>query len=155
MSPAKICDALVAQYEFEIDIDAPPSRVWKALADQLSDWWLPDFHMLGEDSIVTLEPKPGGRLYEEAGDRGLLWYTVLSVVPNEAMSLAGYCTPEWGGPCSTLLTLRLTASETGTTLSVSDALYGKVSDGQIDSLQSGWRKLFSEGLKKTVESSAL
>lgn len=63
MIGAKVTQARVVQYEFEIDIDAPRERVWRALTDQLSSWWLKDFHVLGEDSIVTLEPTPGGRLY--------------------------------------------------------------------------------------------
>ena len=73
-----------AQYELSISIDAPRQRVWRALTDQLGSWWLPDFHMLGEDSIVSLELQAGGRLYEQNGDQELLWYTVLAVAPGIA-----------------------------------------------------------------------
>ncbi len=149
--PSTMHEAHVAQYEFEINIDAPPSRVWRALTDQLSSWWLPDFHVLGKDSIVTLEPVPGGRLFEQDGSKGLLWYTVLAVSTNESLSLAGYCTPEWGGPCSTLLTLKLVETEGGTRLVVSDALYGLVAEKQIESLKSGWQQMFDDGLRKFVE----
>ena len=103
MNDNQVFEARVVQYEFEVEMNAPPTRVWKALTDQLSSWWLPDFHMLGADSIVSLEPVPGGRLFEQCGDKGLLWYTVLAIAPNESLSLAGYCTAEFGGPCSTLL----------------------------------------------------
>ncbi len=151
MIGAKVADARVVQYEFEIEIAAPRERVWRALTDQLSSWWLKDFHVLGEDSIVTLEPTPGGRLYEQRGDASLLWFTVLHVAPPESLSLAGHCTPDWGGPCSTLLTLKLSESDGRTRFSVSDALYGLVTDGQVESLQSGWRVLFTDGLKKVVE----
>lgn len=149
--PSTATQARVVQYEFEIDIDAAPSRVWRALTDQLSSWWLPDFHVLGSDSIVTLEPVPGGRLFEQSGSKGLLWYTVLAVSTNESLSLAGYCTPDWGGPCSTLLTLKLIEIEKGTRLVVSDALYGRVEEKQVESLQSGWRQMFDKGLRKFVE----
>lgn len=44
-----------AQYEFSIVIEASRARVWRGLTDQLGTWWLPDFHMLGTDSLVTLE----------------------------------------------------------------------------------------------------
>ena len=143
--------ARVAQYEFEVEIAAKPERVWRALTDQLGSWWLPDFHMLGPDSVVSLEAKPGGRLFEQCGDGGLLWYTVLSITPNESLSLAGYCTAEWGGPCTTLLTVKLAASGAKTRLTVSDALYGRVSDKQITSLNEGWQQLFGKGLKEFVE----
>lgn len=149
--PGMSCEARVVQYEFEIDIDAAPSRVWRALTDQLSSWWLPDFHVLGSDSLVTLEPFPGGRLFEQSGTKGLLWYTVLAVATDESLSLAGYCTPDWGGPCSTLLTLKLFARGKGTRLVVSDALYGRVEEKQVASLKSGWQQMFDEGLRKFVE----
>ena len=122
----KSIEARVVQYEFEIDIEASPSRVWRALTDQISSWWLPDFHVLGQDSIVTLEPIPGGRLFEQSGSKGLLWYTVLAISVNESLSLAGYCTPDWGGPFTTLLTIKLVENGKGTCVIVSDALYGKV-----------------------------
>ena len=143
--------ARVAQYEFELEIAAKPERVWRALTDQLGSWWLPDFHMLGEDSVISLEPFPGGRLFEQCGDGGLLWYTVLAITPNESLSLAGYCTAEWGGPCTTLLTVKLAASGEKTRLTVSDALYGRVSDKQITSLSEGWQQLFGKGLREFVE----
>ena len=149
--PGVTTEARVMQYEFEVDIDAPPSRVWRALTDQLSSWWLPDFHVLGSDSIVTLEPEPGGRLFEQCGSKGLLWYTVLAISTNESLSLAGYCTPDWGGPCSTLLTLKLAQNEKGTRLTVSDALYGRVEEKQVESLKSGWHQMFNDGLRKFVE----
>ncbi len=149
--PGTVSEARVVQYEFEVDIDAPPPRVWRALTDQLSSWWLPDFHVLGADSIVTLEPVPGGRLFEQSGTKGLLWYTVLAVSTNESLSLAGYCTPDWGGPCSTLLTIKLVAHGKGTRLVVSDALYGHVEDTQVESLRSGWQQIFDDGLRKFVE----
>ena len=144
-------EAQVLQYEFEIEIKATPSRVWKALTGQLSQWWLPDFHTLGTDSLVTLEPMPGGRLYEENGDRGLLWYTVLAIAPGESLSLAGQCTSDWGGPYSSQLVLKLAESGQGTRLTVSDALFGRVDANQVKSSQSGWQLLFDEGLRKFVE----
>ncbi len=152
MNDNQVFEARVVQYEFEVELNAPPTRVWKALTDQLSSWWLPDFHMLGADSIVSLEPVPGGRLFEQCGEQGLLWYTVLAIAPNESLSLAGYCTAEFGGPCSTLLSVKLTEDGTHTRLAVTDALFGRVSDQQVASLESGWKQLFVDGLKKFVES---
>ena len=149
--PGTTHEARVVQYEFEVDIDATPSRVWRALTDQLSSWWLPEFHVLGQDSIVTLEPFPGGRLFEQSDSKGLLWYTVLVVSTNESLSLAGYCTPEWGGPCTTILTLKFVETEKGTRLIVSDALYGRVEEKQVESLRAGWQQLFDDGLRKFVE----
>lgn len=140
-----------ASYELQIEIAASTQRVWKALTGQLSAWWLPDFHILGPDSIVALEPRAGGRLFEQNDDRELLWYTVLSIAPAESLSLVGYCTPEFGGPLTTMLSARLTSQGDATRLSFTDALYGRVTDEQVDSLHTGWTQLLTDGLKAFVE----
>ncbi len=145
-------DVRCAQYEFSITIEASRERVWRGLTDQLSDWWLPDFHMLGEDSIVTLEPEAGGRLFEQSGDQHLLWYTVIAVQQNESIDLVGYISPKYGGPATTMLNATLNIeSANRTALRISDSIYGRVSDGLVSSLSSGWQLLFSDGLKAFVE----
>ena len=151
MNETAVEGARAVRYEFEVSIDAPRDRVWKALTGQVSSWWLPDFQMLGPDSVVTLEPIAGGRLFEECGDKGLLWYTVLAISPGESLSLAGFCTQDFGGPCTTLLSVKLTPDGGGTKVCVSDGLFGRVADEQVVSLESGWKRLFSEGLKNHVE----
>ncbi len=151
MPDQQVMEVRAVQYELQISIEASRQRVWRGLTDQLNAWWLPDFHMLGPESTVTLELHAGGRLYEQQGDHELLWYTVLSVTPEESLNLVGYCTPEFGGPLTTMLSARL-HEEGGTThLAVTDALYGHVSDGQVESLSSGWMTLFSDGLKAFLE----
>jgi len=100
---------------------------------------------------VDVLPLTGSLALEQCGDGGLLWYTVLAITPNESLSLAGYCTAEWGGPCTTLLTVKLAASGEKTRLTVTDALYGRVSDKQIASLSEGWQRLFGKGLREFVE----
>jgi len=68
----------LAQYAFELDIDAPASQVWNALTAEIGSWWLPSFHMLGESSVIELEAHAGGRLIERVDGRELLLYTVRS-----------------------------------------------------------------------------
>ena len=142
-----------AQYEFSIEIEASRERVWRGLTDQIGTWWLPDFHMLGADSIVTLESRAGGRLYEQNGDQHLLWYTVIAIQNNESIDLVGYINAKYGGPATTMLNATLTAGLDGrTVLRISDSLFGRVSDGLVNSLNTGWQMLFSNGLKAFVES---
>jgi hypothetical protein len=146
-------EARCARYEMSIIIDATRERVWRGLTDQLHAWWLPDFHMLGEESKITFEPFAGGRLFEEAGGRSLLWYTVLSYDPLKSMEWAGFCTAKYGGPATTLLSLELhSVSSQRMRLQVSDSLFGSIHEGLLRSLQSGWELLFTQGLKKFVES---
>ncbi|MEM8961719.1 MAG: SRPBCC domain-containing protein [Acidobacteriota bacterium] len=139
------------QYVFQIDIDASTEQVWTALTEKIGLWWLGDFKILGSDSVTTLEPWPGGRLYEQNGDRGLLWYTVLSIDPGSSLSLGGYCTPAFGGPLSTLITIELAEHDGGTRLQVGDALFGHIDEQRASSLESGWQQLF-DALRQYVES---
>lgn len=145
-------DSRCAQYEFSIDFEANSQRVWRALTDQVGAWWLPHFHMLGEDSVVQLEPWAGGRLYERQGDRELLWYTVIAIDPGKSLELAGCCSAKYGGPATTMLALELSQSASGSRLLLSDSLFGRVTDGLVNSLTSGWLELFTLGLQKFVNS---
>lgn len=152
MPTFKVSDVRCVQYDFSISINASRQRVWKVLTEQVGDWWLPDFHMLGPHSLVQLEPRAGGRLYEHSDAGELLWYTVLSIAPEESLNLVGYCTAEFGGPSTTMLTVRLKADGKSTRLTITDSLFGHVSDDHASSLCSRWTQLFNDGLKAHIES---
>lgn len=154
MTPgAKVMETRAVQYALQVEINADCARVWRGLTDQLSSWWLPDFHVLGVDSIVLLEPKAGGQLIEETSEKSLLWYTVLAITHEKSITLSGSLTPEWGGPATTFITWELEPRGETTVVNVTDALFGVVSDSLISSLESGWQLLFTDGLKKHVENS--
>jgi uncharacterized protein YndB with AHSA1/START domain len=139
------------RYELEIQIDASPERVWHALTVETDAWWLPDFHMAGADSKVTLDPAPGGRLIElTAGGGGILWYTVHACVPRRSITLVGPLSADCG-PATTMLTLTLEDQGKGCLLRVADALVGHVSDGLVESLRDGWSLLLCQGLKRHAE----
>lgn len=143
------------RYELEIAIEAPRETVWRALTEETDAWWLPDFHMVGPGSVVTLDARAGGDLVERREDGGsLLWYTVQMCVPGESLHLVGHLAPAWGGPATTMLALVLEERSGATVLRVSDALFGNVSEASASSLQEGWTQLFGEGLKAHAEREA-
>lgn len=144
--------AVVARYRLEILLQAPLPRVWQALTRELGFWWLPSFHILGEESLVTFEPEAGGQLLERhPNGASLLWYTVNLVVPEKSIHMVGHSMPDWGGPSTTLIQLALEERGNATALIVSDCLYGHVSESHIESLRAGWTELFTDGLKRHVE----
>ena len=115
-------------------------------------WWLPDFRILGGDSVVTLEARPGGALLESRPDgQSLLWFTVQMVVPGQALHLVGHTAPAWGGPTLSMLGLTLEERGQGCVLKVSDGLIGRVDEAQVKCLSEGWQQLFGEGLKAAAE----
>ena len=152
MTGAKILETRAAIYEMEIPIEAPRERVWQALTEEINDWWLPDFHMTGEGSVVTFDAKAGGQLYEQhESGKSLLWCTVTMCDPGVSIQMAGHIAPDWGGPTASMLKFHLEDRDGGTLFRITDALFGHVSDESVESLQGGWRWLMTDGLKAYVE----
>ncbi len=142
------------QYELEIEIAAPREKVWKAMLEETNAWWLPDFHQVAPDSVVTFDPNPGGcGLLEQTTDgSALMWYTVQMHLPAQfKIYLVGHLAPEWGGPSTSSMKLALDETDTGCVLRVTDALHGNVDEKSLHSTQVGWTQLFGEGLKELVE----
>ena len=151
MSP-ETTTARILQYDLRIDVAAPRDSVWRALTEETNHWWLPDFHMVGEGSVVTFDARAGGQLLETREDGGsLLWYTVHMCVPGRSLHMVGHIAPEWGGPLTTMLHLSLEEEGDGTVLHVHDAQFGHVTEEGAGSLREGWRQLFTDGLKRHAE----
>ena len=140
-------------YELEIAIDAPRERVWRSLTDGIDAWWLPDFHMTGEGSVVTFDARAGGGIVERhPSGSELLWYTVQWIRPRHfTVYLVGHSAADWGGPATSSMKLEVTESGGGSVLRVTDSIFGHIDDENIGSLQHGWTQLFTEGLKKHAE----
>ena len=158
MSDVSITQASCCKYELEIEMGASRQRVWKALIDEINDWWLPDFHVVAADSTVTLNPDPGGPGLVErtVGGSALQWYAVQMYLPDQfKIYLVGHIAPDWGGPVTSNLQFALTETANGAEASclfkLVDARHGNVNQAHLNSYQDGWRMLFTDGLKKYVE----
>ena len=143
------------EYQLEIEFNATADAVWNALLNDIQHWWLPDFHMVAADSQIELDVTAGGRgLVEYRSDGSFLqWYSVQCFLPAQhKLYLIGHLAPEFGGPSTTSMTLKLEGLENDQCrLRVHDAHFGQVDGNTIDSLRSGWDQLFREGLKRHVE----
>jgi len=145
--------ARVARLEMEIPIEAPPQRVWQALVDETGSWWRRDFYALTDPAGFKIEARAGGRGYEYAADGSeLLWFTVVNVRPPRVLETVGHLTPDFGGPATMILQLRLEPSASGTVLGLSHSIVGGISDDLAANMREGWQLLFGEGLKPYVES---
>lgn len=143
------------QYELKIEINAERQVVWNAIIEETNAWWLPDFHMVDEESLVEFDVRPGGRGLIEYHEGGgfLIWYSVQFYQPDEyRVYLIGNVAPDWGGPSTSNLCLSLEQNAAGCVLRVSDAHHGRVTESYINSLKDGWGRLFGEGLCSYVES---
>jgi DNA-binding transcriptional ArsR family regulator/uncharacterized protein YndB with AHSA1/START domain len=142
-----------AEVEMEIAIDAPREQVWRAMVNEIGQWWRKDF--LGPKARrFVLEPRPGGRLYEDWGhEQGRLWYTVVGIESPTKLQLAGAFMPDdCGGSFGTShLTLMLEDAGAGTRLKLSDHIVGGLRPDLASDLTAGWQALFGDGLKPYIE----
>ena len=145
----------IAAIEIEIEINAPREEVWRVMFEETNQWWIPEFRVVGVNSKITFDPIAGGKgILEEVDDGSWLkWYEVQMYLPADfKVFLFGHVAPEWGGPTTSNMKISLEESESGCVFRLSDARHGNVGPGDTQSFEDGWRQLFTDGLKKYVES---
>ncbi len=142
--------ATIEQVELEITIHAGVQNVWKALLEETTFWWLKDYYTSTKAIGFHIEPKLGGRMYEDWGNgSGVVWYEVFALNPPHSLDLRGFIAVPYG-PALSLLHLELTAVDGSTVLKLSDTIFGS-SRNNGESKSEGWKELFEKGLKKYVE----
>lgn len=139
---------VLERVELEIPIAARPATVWQALVDRTTLWWPRHFYT-GPATGFHIEPRIGGRVYEDWGNgAGVIWYHVFGMNPEVSLDLQGAMGVPYG-PALTLLHVELAGDDDGTVLTISDSTLGR--GGGRDQKIDGWRQVFSGGLKMFVE----
>jgi len=145
----------IVQVELEIRIEAPAARVWEALVEETGRWWPRDFYA-GPGKDFRLEPRLGGRMYEDWGNgAGATWYTVTEIEPGRSLGLSGTMPAAFGGPALSLLRLVLRPEGEATVLELTDSEFRRPTDKAHASLEEGWRLLFEQALKQHAEGGEL
>lgn len=139
------------EVRLEFTIHGAQQRVWDALVNDTTHWWPKSFYTSEKTKRFTLEPRLGGRMFEDLGKgEGLVWFTVNGIETPNYLSLVGYMGPPFGGPATSILRIGLSAAGANETkLEIVDSLFGQV-DG-CDT-ESGWRPIFDEHFRAYVES---
>jgi len=142
----------VHESTFEIAIDAPPSRVWRALVDETTSWWHDGFYAGRDPRGMRIEAQLGGRMWEDWGDgQGLVWGQVIGVRKDELLQVSGLIDASFGGPAGLITAFRLAPRGAGTTLSFKETSWGAANRSTRDSLESGWRFLLDDCLRLWIE----
>ncbi len=138
------------EVRIELTINAPQQRVWNALVHDAGKWWPKTFFTSEKTKTFRLEPRLGGRMFEDFGrDEGLVWFTVNGIESPNCLSLIGYMGPPFGGPATSILRIGLTAAGADRTkLEITDSLFGQVDGCETES---GWRTIFDEHFRAHVE----
>ncbi len=142
----------VVRIEQAFEIAAPILKVWDALVKQTPRWWPKDFCTNVRAKAFIIEPRVGGKAYEDWGKgEGQQWYQVIGVESPKYLCLLGQLSPQFGGPAMAMLTLRLSERDKkNTLLSLSDHTFGRADESLRQSIDGGWRVLFG-GFKKFCE----
>lgn len=152
MVEAEKVQAQVFKYNFEVEISRSAEVVWPAMVEQINEWWMSDFRVLGADSVISLSDQPGGMLLEKGANGEFLeWYRVQMCQPGKVLYLVGHLAPDWGGPTTSMLKLALAGDGSRCVLSVSDGLSGNVSEASAKSAEDGWRSMFGDSFKRYAE----
>src|SRR5688572_10095511 len=102
--PKKVAPITSATHRLNLEIAKPHAIVWKGFTRDVHLWWLKDFYATESPERIVFEVKPGGRLYEDAGNgNGLVWYHVIAVDAPNAITMSGFIAPPLGGPATSLL----------------------------------------------------
>lgn len=137
--------------EQEVTIQGTPARVFDALTKEVSAWWgMP--HMYSEKSArdIVLEPRVGGRLYEDWGDgEGVLYATVSIARRPEWIRLSGPI--GIGGAVAGVVDIKLSPRGQETVVRLSHRVVGEVTEETESSYDQGWKSLLRERLKPYVE----
>ena len=144
----------IHQVAVDVPIAAGRARVWKALTKEMGKWWRRDFFVNSEAKSFTMEPRVGGRVFEDWGEgAGVLWFTVVALDPGKSLDLVGYLTPAFGGPATSMVRFVIDDDPDGhgVVVRVTDSTIGKESPGCEASKQDGWKQLVGEGLRPYLE----
>lgn len=128
----------------EVTIDAPPERVFDGLL-RMGEWWP---HRFRAGSPVVLEPYVGGRFYEDwgAGD-GALYATVTRLSRPAELAMSGPM--GMGGPVTSVWSMTLSPSESGTVLALAHRAFGEISEESVAGYTAGWGEVL-EALRAAV-----
>ena len=137
--------------EQNVTIDASPEVVFEALTQQISIWWTSPFFHSGEAAQrLVLEPRPGGRFFEDLGNNeGLFLATVSSIKKPDQLQLIGPM--GMTGLVQGFVQFQLESKDNSTLLKLSHRAIGDVSEETKKGYDLGWRELLGTRLRSFVE----
>ena len=138
----------------EVEIAAPRRKVWRSLTEQIGEWWPASFYVGSAPRRFAIEPRVGGRVYEDWGDdEGLLFGSVTIFERDAVLQWTGDMSADFGGPARSVTTFRLAdgASPETTRLSFHDTPFGVLGDMVLKGLEPGWGFLLKDCFRPFVE----
>ncbi len=155
MTKEQITKSIIAPVIKTTQVNLPVAYAFKLFTEGIYTWWsLNGSHSIGEqDEIDTLkfEGRVGGRVYELHKDGAeKIWGTVQTYEAPHLFSMTWH--PGNESELATLLEVRFTATDTGTTVQLTHSGWeARGEDGlkYRDGYDSGWDIVFGKYIQKT------
>ena len=121
------------EVEQEVVVAAPRDKVFEAVC-RMGEWWP---HTFREGAAVHLEPRVGGRFWEDWGDGdGALYATVTRIHRPELLTCTGPM--GMGTPVTGVWSLALSEADAGTLVRLSHHAVGPIDDETASAYEHGW-----------------
>ena len=138
--------------EQEIFIKKTPKDVFEGMTNDVSSWW--DHSFTETPKAIILEPKLGGRFYEDFGNgNGVIYCTVTHFIKNKKITLQGPMGMQ--GAVFVNINFELDEKDGSTILKLSHQAFVEISDYKKKNYSKGWIELLEGRLKKIVETGSL
>jgi len=113
-----------------ITIQASQDEVYRRLVHNIGDWWNPQHTFSGDAHNLTIDEKPMGCFCETLPGQGAVRHMeVLRFVQGKALVLSGALGPLQPLAAAATMTIQLSPGDTGTTLVVTYAVAGYLTQG--------------------------
>ena len=110
-----------------ITVARPVDVAFKIFVEEIGQWWpLDKFSFLGEGSVITIEPRAGGRFYERTPDGRE--YVIGEVLRYEPGARLTYTWNHLNGAGTTEVDIRFTAVGESTRLDVAHSGFETLAD---------------------------
>jgi DNA-binding transcriptional ArsR family regulator len=125
------------EVEQEAVVAAPREQVFDALC-RMGEWWP---HRFRDGSTVHLEPRVGGRFWEDWGNGdGALYATVTGIHRPERLACSGPM--GMAGPVASVFSLTLEERPDGTLVRLSHHAVGPIDEETRAAYHTGWGEIF-------------
>ena len=116
-APAAVVDATASGFTIEnsVDVAVDAMTAWKALVDDVGDWWPRGHTWWGEAGELTIEPRAGGCFCERNGAQQAQHLQVTFVDPGKLLRMTGGLGPLQGMGLHGVLEFRLAPGANGGT----------------------------------------
>jgi hypothetical protein len=114
----------------EAEVDGSPSKVYKTLVGEVSQWWNPAHTYSGDARNLVIDARPGGCFCERLpGGGGVEHLRVVNVQPPGLLRMNGALGPLQGSGLAGALTFRITPAPKGTKLEMTYSVGGFMEGG--------------------------